>query len=159
MTTRIRRATTEDAALIADFTHRMGEEVAERTGGDALSSERGTTAELCRDLLEKGLYTTFLAIDDASDKAVGIASLCETQALSAGGKLGVIQEFFVLPAYRSEDVGAALLEAVKDFGRSSGWRRIEVCTPPLPEFSPRLAFYERNGFAVTGGRQLQLPLK
>jgi len=36
-----------------------------------------------------------------------------------------------------------------------GWKRREVTTPPLPEFDRTLAFYPREGFAVTGGRTLK----
>lgn len=31
-------------------------------------------------------------------------------------------------------------------------------TPPLPHFDKTLAFYEREGFAVTGGRKLKATL-
>jgi hypothetical protein len=41
-------------------------------------------------------------------------------------------------------------------GQSKGWRRIEVTTPPLPQFDRTLAFYRREGFDIPGGRKLKL---
>jgi len=43
-------------------------------------------------------------------------------------------------------------------GATLGWKRLEVTTPPLPQFDNTLAFYEREGFAITGGRKLKLAL-
>lgn len=51
---------------------------------------------------------------------------------------------------------ASVCEQAKDFGISRGWTRLEVTTPPLPQFDKTLAFYERQGFANTGGRKLKL---
>jgi hypothetical protein len=33
-----------------------------------------------------------------------------------------------------------------------------VTTPPLPPFEKTLAFYEREGFAIAGGRKLKVAL-
>jgi hypothetical protein len=44
------------------------------------------------------------------------------------------------------------------FGKARGWKRLEVTTPPLPQFEKTLAFYEREGFAITGGRKLKVLL-
>jgi hypothetical protein len=38
---------------------------------------------------------------------------------------------------------------------SSSWKRLEVSTPPLPASDQTLAYCEREGFAVTGGRKLK----
>ena len=47
------------------------------------------------------------------------------------------------------------MEAAASFAFEKGWSRIEVTTPPLPEFGRTLRFYEANGFSVTGGRKLK----
>lgn len=44
------------------------------------------------------------------------------------------------------------------FGAARGRKRLEVTTPPLPQFQSALEFYEREGFAVTGGRKLKVLL-
>ena len=41
------------------------------------------------------------------------------------------------------------------FGRARGWRRLEVTTPPLPQFDRTLRFYEANGFEPSGGKKLK----
>lgn len=53
---------------------------------------------------------------------------------------------------------AFVCEQAKYFGISRGWTRLEVTTPPLPQFDKTLAFYERQGFAISGGRKLKLTL-
>ena len=151
----IRQATAEDAPLVADFANRLTEEIIERTGSTPVDIDREQTVDLCRELLDSGRYLAWLAFDGESEKPVGAANLCESCALYAGGTFGIIQEFYVLPAYRSQDVGAVLLRAVEEYGRQAGWRRLELCTPPLPEFGRTLAFYERNAYTVTGGRKLK----
>jgi hypothetical protein len=43
-------------------------------------------------------------------------------------------------------------------GQSRGWRRLEVTTPSLPQFDRTMAFYQREGFTISGGRKLKLEL-
>jgi hypothetical protein len=50
------------------------------------------------------------------------------------------------------------VEQAKRFGSSRGWKRLEVTTPPLPQFDKTLSFYEREEFAITGGRKLKVLL-
>jgi hypothetical protein len=50
------------------------------------------------------------------------------------------------------------LEQARRLGQSRGWRRLEVTTPPLPQFDRTLAFYQRQGFSISGGRKLKLEL-
>ncbi|HTJ96602.1 MAG TPA: GNAT family N-acetyltransferase, partial [Rhodocyclaceae bacterium] len=67
-------------------------------------------------------------------------------------------EFYVGPAWRSQGVGAQLLAALKTYAAGCGWTRIELTTPPLPQFNRALAFYTREGFSISGGRKLKLDL-
>ena len=71
---------------------------------------------------------------------------------------GIIQEFYVDPAWRSRGVGGAMLERARAYAKGRGWRRLELCTPPLPAFDRTLAFYGRHGFEVTGGRKMKCVL-
>jgi hypothetical protein len=50
------------------------------------------------------------------------------------------------------------MSQAKAFGSSRGWKRLEVTTPPLPQFDKTLSFYERVGFEITGGRKLKVLL-
>ncbi|MDF0673971.1 MAG: GNAT family N-acetyltransferase [Nitrospira sp.] len=88
--------------------------------------------------------------------ACSLRELC--YALYTGGVYGTIPEFYVRSAYRSQGIGSALLAEAKRISRQRGWKRLEVTTPPLPHFDRTLCFYQRNHFALSGGRKLKLEL-
>lgn len=133
----------------------LTDEIIARTGEPHFNVDVPQTAARCREFLESGRYTVLLACEDKPACAVGFAALCESHALYAEGAFGIVQEFYVAPARRSAGVGQRLIDAAVEHGRSRGWARLELCTPPLPEFERALAFYERNGFTVTGGRKMK----
>lgn len=110
-----------------------------------------------RTWMKEGQYTVVLARVDA--KPVGFLALYESYALYTAGVYGTIPEFYVRPTYRSQGIGAALLAEAKQIGRQRGWTRLEVTTPPLPQFHRTLNFYQRNQFAISGGRKLKLELR
>ena len=89
---------------------------------------------------------------------VGFITLYEGHALYAEGAFGTIPELFVRSEFRSQHVGQRLVEQAKTFANSRGWKRLEVTTPPLPQFDKTLAFYEREAFTITGGRKLKVVL-
>lgn len=155
MPIRIDFATPAEAPLIAGFTGALTDEIMQRCSGRHFDLEPSATTELARQWLEQQIYTVLLAIDEPTGDPVGCATLCESQALYAGGSFGIIQEFYVVPAYRSCGIGALLLVHAESYGRSLGWQRLELCTPPLPAFARTLDFYTANGFEVTGGRKLK----
>jgi len=113
---------------------------------------------MARELLEAGHYRVLLARDGDHGAVLGFATLCESHALYAGGRFGIIQEFYVRPDHRSQRIGARLLEAAAGHARKNGWQRLELCTPPLPAFDRTLAFYRQNGYQVTGGRKMKLAI-
>ncbi|QGZ42950.1 GNAT family N-acetyltransferase [Pseudoduganella flava] len=131
----------------------LTEEISRLMGVRQFDLDATASARLCEQLLAEGRYFALLAFRDGA--AVGFAGMSEGHSLYAGGAIGTIQELYVAPSGRSAGVGAALLEAVAALARQRDWRRLEVCTPPLPEFARSLAFYEREGFAITGGRKLK----
>ncbi|MGR8931366.1 MAG: GNAT family N-acetyltransferase [Gammaproteobacteria bacterium] len=88
----------------------------------------------------------------------GFIALYESYALCAEGAFGTIPELYVRPEYRSHQLGRQLVSQAKVFGLSRGWSRLEVTTPPSPYFDRTLAFYEREGFLITGGRKLKVAL-
>ncbi len=95
-------------------------------------------------------HSTLLAMDE-EEEAVGVITLVETLSLYAGGHIGVVNELYVTPEYRSEGVGKILLDAAKDLGAERGWVRLEVTTPG-DEYARTLRFYEREGFMAIGPR-------
>ena len=84
-------------------------------------------------------------------KTVGVMTIAETLSLYAGGYIGVINELYVVPEYRSEGVGKILLDAARDLADERGWRRLEVTTPGA-EYQKTLHFYEKEGFLPIGPR-------
>jgi GNAT superfamily N-acetyltransferase len=100
-----------------------------------------------------------LACNGPRSKPLGFLALYDSYALYTEGAFGTIPEFFVRPAHRSMGVGTALLTEANRLGRRKGWRRLEVITPPLPQFERTLAFYQRHGFSISGGRKLKAELQ
>jgi GNAT superfamily N-acetyltransferase len=99
---------------------------------------------------ESDHHSTLLAMDDDGD-IVGILTIAETLSLYAGGYIGVLNELYVVPEYRSEGVGKMLLDAAKALAEERDWVRLEVTTPG-DEYDKTLRFYEREGFLPIGPR-------
>lgn len=153
MTVDIRLATPAEAGMVADLATALTHEIIRLTGVQHFHVDLAHTTRLCEQWLASGKYLALLVWQDGLP--VGLAGCSESHALYAEGVFGTLQECYVVPELRSAGVGAALLEATAALGRARGWTRLELCTPPLPEFARSLAFYERNGFEVTGGRKMK----
>src|SRR5512139_639704 len=151
------RARPDDAREVAVMVGELLGEIMSATGVQAFSFDLVETTARLRDFLSREKYFVFVARDDGGN-AVGFVSLYESHALYAEGSFGTIPELYVRPEYRSKNVGRSLVSEAKAFGLSRGWTRLEVTTPPLPQFDKTLAFYEREGFAITGGRKLKVAL-
>ncbi len=93
------------------------------------------------------------AFDD--NEIIAFAAMCESHSLYAEGAFGIIQEFYVLPEYRSQDIGKELIKESIEFAKTKEWKRLELCTPPLPEFDRTVDFYKANGFEITGGYKMK----
>lgn len=150
----LQRAGAADAAEVAAMAGELLNEIMDAIGVRAFDFDLGETTARLRDFFDREKYFVFVAFDD-NERASGFVSLCESHALYAGGTFGTIPEFYVRPAFRSNGVGRGLLDAARAFAAARGWTRLEVTTPPLPEFDRTLAFYEREGFAITGGRKVK----
>jgi GNAT superfamily N-acetyltransferase len=131
----------------------LTEEISDALGAKLFDLGLEQSTEVCRALLAEGRYLVLIAEMDG--KPVGFAGLSEGRALYAGGAMATLQEFYVDRSCRSRGIGAKLVQAAVELAREKGWHRLEVCTPPLPQFDRTLAFYERNGFEITGGRKLK----
>ncbi|GAB4495399.1 MAG: GNAT family N-acetyltransferase [Saprospiraceae bacterium] len=107
-------------------------------------------AKIFGEIDEDASHSTLLAFNE-EDEAVGILTLVESLALYAGGRIGVINELYVVPPYRSEGVGKILLDAAKELAEGRGWMRLEVTTPG-EQYEKTLRFYEREGFRPIGPR-------
>lgn len=97
--------------------------------------------------------------DSSTGHNIGFVSVYESYALYAEGAYGTtMPELYVKLDWRSKSVGQKLLQKIDEFARNKNWHRIEVTTPPLPEFDKTLNFYQTNGFEITGGRKLKKPV-
>jgi len=150
------QATPADAEVISAMVLQLTAEICQLTNTEHFDITPEETTRRCRALLADGFYAAIIAYEH--DKPVGLATLAETYALYAGGKVGIVQEFYVAPTQRSSGVGAQLIERVRDYGRGQAWACIELCTPPLPEFERTVSFYQRNGLSPVGGRKMRQSL-
>ena len=132
-------------------------EIMNAIGVQAFNFDLAETASRLREFLTREKYFVFVVRSESGQPA-GFIALYESYGLYAGGAFGTIPELYVRPEYRTNRLGLRLVSQAKSFGASRGWTRLEVTTPPLPEFGRTLAFYEREGFAISGGRKLKVSL-
>ena len=122
---------------------------------DEIREEADKAVELDREKIvqdwtgNQDTFTAFVALDE-SEKLLGVVTLVDSFAVYAGGRYGVINELYVLPEYRNQQVGRMLVETAKDYGRYQGWKRIDVTAPLGEKWERTIKFYEREGFVHTG---------
>ena len=153
----IHRASTNEAREVAVMVGELLNEIMSTIGEQVFSFSLDETTARLEDFIVREQYFVFVA-QSGDAGPVGFIALTESHALYAEGAFGTIPELFVRPAFRSQNVGLRLVEQAKAFGHSRGWKRPEVTTPPLPAFDKTLGFYEREGFAIAGGRKLKVVL-
>lgn len=154
---KIADGTPDDAPEVAVMVGELLAEIMQATGVEAFRFDPDETVARLREALAQARCLLIVARHD-DGAPIGFVTCYECFALYAEGGFGTIAEFYVRPRYRSSGVGQALAAQVKALAVTRGWRRIEVTTPPLPPFERTLAFYQREGFAITGGRKLKLGL-
>lgn len=154
----ISRAQPVDARAIARLVGELLHEIETAIGSKVFSFDASGTEARARAWLSNGSYSVFLARDDGSQEALGFLAVYESFGLYADGAFGTIPELYVRPPFRSQGIGSTLLAAAKEFAASRQWTRLEVTTPPLPQFERTLAFYERHHFSISGGRKLRMHL-
>jgi GNAT superfamily N-acetyltransferase len=158
MNLRIDHAQPDDAPIIAQMVGELLREVMAIIGTNVFGFHREETESRARSWMTDGKYSVLLARDGVQPEPLGFLAVYESLALYAEGSFGTIPELFVRPAHRSSGVGTALLSEAKRVGQAKGWTRLEVTTPPLPQFDRTIAFYEREGFSISGGRKLKSEL-
>lgn len=147
------QANENDALDLSMMTGELLYEIMDKINIKAFNFNKEETQKRAKDLMSRNLYFVLIAQD--KNKTVGFVSMYESYALYSEGAYGTIPELYVMPAYRSLNIGKLLLEKAKEFAISKSWKRLEVTTPPLPEFDRTLSFYENNSFEITGGRKLK----
>ena len=153
----IQKATASDVQEVAVMVGELLVEIMNAIGVEAFNFDLAETTSRLQDFLNREKYFVFVA-RCGSGQPAGFIALYESYALYAEGTFGTIPELYVRPEYRANELGRRLTSHGKTFGSSRGWTRLEVTTPPLPQFDRTLAFYEREGFAISGGRKLKVSL-
>ena len=143
----------EQAEEIASLAVCLTNEIIERTGTKHFDVDVPLAIELCKNYVSNGLYNVIAAFDVGN--IVGFGALCESHALYAEGTFDIIQEFYVMPDYRSKKLGKELIQEIVNFAKAHKWKTLELCTPPIPEFDRTVEFYESNGFEITGGYKMK----
>lgn len=157
MNIEIIKATKNNSQELSEMTGELLHEIMEKINIKAFNFNLNETKERAEELISKGLYFVFIA--KVNDKAVGFISMYESYALYAEGAYGTIPELYVKKEYRSLNIGKLLLQKAYKFAISKSWKRLEVTTPPLPEFDRTLSFYEDNSFEISGGKKLKIDIK
>ncbi len=143
----IREAISEDSEMVSELTANLFIELDHKQPIDDLKQ----ATQFCKEIIEKHDYFVFLAVS-SSGSAEGILTLSESISIYAGGKFGVIREFYVVPKMRFRGIGKALWYKTKEFSRSKGWKRIEVTPPSKEKHMRTYSFYAREGFREIGPR-------
>ncbi len=156
VTAHIQPAMSADAHVIAAMVGELLHEIMAAVSDKVFHFDHHETEARARVWLADGSYLVLLA--KAEGAVVGFLALYQSYALYTEGVYGTIPEFYVRPSHRSRGIGTALIAESKKVGQARGWRRLEVTTPPLPQFDRTLAFYQRQGFTISGGRKLKVDL-
>jgi len=143
----VRPAAHEDVEQVAAAVAKLLVEL----GGKApdLQAMRETTQALLEEP-EAGV----VLIATAEGVVVGMLGVSWQTAIHIPGRYALIQDLWVHPAWRSNTVGATLLEALFERAREERIERIEVGLPKdsFAGLHATEAFYRRNGFIPLGPR-------
>ncbi|PKG84286.1 GNAT family N-acetyltransferase [Colwellia sp. 75C3] len=156
MNINFREATLKDSELIGSLVVELTAEICALTKAQHFDIDLNGTIQRCHELIRDGYYSAIIGTYE--NKTIAVVTMTETYVLYAGGKIGIIQEFYVSPEFRASGVGSMLIEQVQDYGKNHNWSCIELCTPPLPEFERTLNFYQKNGLIPVGGRKMRQAL-
>lgn len=152
----IQRLSSDSVSCVTLMVGELLHEIVRVIDSPAFDFDHDSTASRLASFIADGIYDGFVAFD--GEDAVGFATVYQSHSLYGNGAYGTIPELYVRPSHRSCGIGNQLLSALVELANQRGWTMLEVTTPPLPGFDRTLAFYERSGFSITGGRKLKLTL-
>jgi GNAT superfamily N-acetyltransferase len=153
----IQRLSIDTVQPVASMVGDLLEEIMTVIGSRAFDFDLDSTTLRLSEFLAQKIYDGHFATD--GDHPVGFVTAYKSHSLYANGAYGTIPELYVRPQYRCQGIGERLLAAMADTGRERGWQRLEVTTPPIPQFDRTVAFYVKSGFAITGGRKMRIDLR
>ncbi|MBR3323244.1 GNAT family N-acetyltransferase [Candidatus Saccharibacteria bacterium] len=131
-------AVTEYDGDVAEAMGKLRQQLSSRHDGSAISRE------LIEEIIESPYHDILIATDD--DKVVGMAIVSIVMATL---DRNVYMEDLVVDAEcRGKGVGGKLLDAVKDWGRAHGCRRLEFTSSSREKKEGAKGFYESHGAEV-----------
>lgn len=156
MDIQIRQAEPADVPAIVSMVGELLHEIMEAIDSRVFGFDPKETEARARAWMGDRLYTVLVAYVDDESTVIGFLALYESYALYAEGAFGTIPELYVRPDFRSQGVGARLVAEAKQYAAAKRWTRLEVTTPPLPQFDRTVTFYARQGFSISGGRKMKV---
>lgn len=109
-------------------------------------------AEEYNDIVSNFLTKGEIIVAVVSNKIIGFVTYIVTNAIYAKGNLGVINELYIVPDFRSKKVGKKLIDYVFLIAKKEGWKRIELDTPRPDVSEKALNFYLNEGYVISGFR-------
>jgi GNAT superfamily N-acetyltransferase len=143
---KIIRGSEENVDLIVDMISELLKELDKKNSSRILPK-----TELIK-WIRDNMYIVFIAEYEKNKEPVGLITLIEARSMYAEGMFGIIQEFYVKPLYRSQQIGKKLLDHAIDYGRAHKWMRLEVGAPEKTNWMRSYSFYVKNGFVEIGPR-------
>lgn len=118
------------------------------------------STEVCQRLIE-GKYPGAIFVANPQEdnhSIIGLITLTVQEAIHVTGSYVLIQEVWVHPDHRSQNIGENLIQAVETYCRQQGLSRIEVCLPThnFHTFSSTHHFYQKSGFLDFGPRMRKM---
>ena len=80
-----------------------------------------------------------------SANVIGMVNILYTVSTALGERVGVLEDFVVLPKYRNDGAGSELLSYALNFAKQRGCKRITLLTDDDNEDAQRL--YLKHGFS------------
>lgn len=121
---------------------------------ERLTRHAGADAALAQLLADRALGRVLIARQEGI--AIGYALLSFSFSLERGGRVGLLDELFVLPAARGQGVAKALLAALRETARALHCRALLLEVDAANEKARRL--YTGAGFRLHARHVMELPL-
>lgn len=99
MKVNFRVATIKDSKTIGSLVVELTTEICELTKAPHFNIDLNGTIQRCSELIADGHYSAIIGVYE--NNPIAVVTMIETYALYAGGKIGVIQEFYVSPEFRA----------------------------------------------------------
>ena len=118
-----------------------------------------TATEVCQRLVEGKSGGIFVANRQGDDKSIlGLITFAVAESIHVAGSSILIQELWVHPDHRSQNIGENLIQSVETHGLQQGLTRLEVCLPTheFPTFHNTHHFYQKSGFEDFGPRMRKM---